>query len=89
MTQSIVEYLQATAPRLATQLTHERLDRMVQLVNMRNEIERLRMALLKISEGRGTFSLDNYEFACNTIDEMKALAVDALKTNALQDEVTP
>jgi hypothetical protein len=43
------------------------------------EIQRLRAALAEIAEGRGRFSLDQHEFACNAIEDMKQLAVEALK----------
>lgn len=42
------------------------------------DVRRLREAMAEISEGKGRFSLDHHEHACNTIDDMKALAVAAL-----------
>jgi len=42
------------------------------------EIERLRAALLEISRGRGRFSLDRFEHACNVIRDMKGVALAAL-----------
>lgn len=44
-------------------------------------VERLRAALTEISKGEGRFSMDNLEFACNTIEDMKELAVKALETS--------
>ncbi len=41
-------------------------------------VERLRKALEEISQGRGRFSKDNYEFCRNTVEDMKALAIKAL-----------
>jgi hypothetical protein len=35
-------------------------------------------ALLQIAKGEGTFSRDNYQFACNVIEESKRLATEAL-----------
>lgn len=51
----------------------------VELVRRWNLHEKLVEALKEISEGRGRYSMDNYQFACNCIDDMKALAVAALK----------
>lgn len=42
------------------------------------EREKLIGALREISEGRGRFSLDNFEHARNTIEDMKARALAAL-----------
>jgi hypothetical protein len=38
----------------------------------------LAKALEEIAEGKGRFSTDRYEHACNTIEDMKQLARDAL-----------
>ena len=46
------------------------------------ERDKLREALRQISEGRGRFSLDQQEFANNTIEDMKAIAVAALHDSA-------
>ena len=45
------------------------------------ELDRLRTALGKISEGRGRFSMDHHQHAANTIEDMKALANAALVTD--------
>ena len=37
-------------------------------------------ALREISEGRGRFSLDHHQHAKNTIEDMKEIAVKALRT---------
>lgn len=50
------------------------------------EVERLRAALSKISEGRGPFSRDPYEHACNCIESMKQIAADALAGKQAEDE---
>lgn len=50
-----------------------------ELVKRWNLHEQLLEALKEISEGRGRYSMDQYQFACNCIDDMKALAVAALK----------
>lgn len=44
------------------------------------KLERARVALAEITEGKGRFSLDNYEHARNTIEDMKELAQEALKS---------
>ena len=41
-------------------------------------IGRLREALEEISEGKGRFSRDNFEHCRNTVEDMKALAIEAL-----------
>ncbi len=41
---------------------------------------RLREALLEISKGRGSFSIDPLTHATNAVNEMKQLAIDALAT---------
>ena len=46
--------------------------------NLFEERERFRMALEKIAEGKGRFSHDPFRHACNTIEDMKAIAKDAL-----------
>ena len=38
----------------------------------------LRLALARISEGRGRYSQDQLTHASNTVEDMKALAVEAL-----------
>lgn len=43
------------------------------------ERDRLRAALEKIAKGEGPFSRDNYQFACNVIEESKRLAREALE----------
>jgi hypothetical protein len=40
--------------------------------------ERFKEALVVIAEGRGPFSTDRYEHACNVIESMKEVAMDAL-----------
>lgn len=35
-------------------------------------------ALREIAKGQGRFSLDHHEHACNTIEDMKAIAVEAI-----------
>ena len=35
-------------------------------------------ALKEISKGEGRYSRDNYQFACNCIEDMKKLATDAI-----------
>ena len=41
-------------------------------------IARLREALQEISEGKGRFSRDQFEHCRNTVEDMKALAIEAL-----------
>lgn len=43
-----------------------------------NRTAALEAALTQITKGEGRFSIDNYEFACNTVEDMKALAKAAL-----------
>lgn len=47
-------------------------------VDLTTEVNRLKAFLTAISEGRGRFSRDPYTHACNTIEDMKQLALDAL-----------
>ena len=42
------------------------------------EVERLRVALGEIAEGRGRFSLDHFQHAKNTIEDMKEIAQKAI-----------
>ena len=42
------------------------------------EVERLRGVLEEISEGKGRFSRDHFEHCRNTVEDMKALAIEAL-----------
>jgi hypothetical protein len=42
------------------------------------EIERLRKALEDVAEGKGRFANSPFEHACNTIEDMKQIARDAL-----------
>jgi replication-associated recombination protein RarA len=42
-------------------------------------IDKLTTALAEIAEGKGRFALDRLEHASNTIEDMKAIAVAALK----------
>lgn len=51
--------------------------------------KRLREALREISEGRGRFSLDNFEHARNTIEDMKELALAALAPATPTQEPQP
>jgi hypothetical protein len=47
----------------------------------RSALDRLdiaKKALKQIAKGEGRFSRDQFEFACNTIDDMKELAIGAL-----------
>lgn len=64
----IVEHLRAEGSYHLTTFLNEAAD----------EIVRLRKALEEIAEGKGTFSTDRYQHACNTIADMKQLARDAL-----------
>lgn len=50
-----------------------------ELVRRWNLHEQLVEALKEISKGEGRYSMDKYQFACNCINDMKALAVAALK----------
>jgi hypothetical protein len=52
---------------------------------LEGENARLREALEKITEGRGRFSRDRLTFAENTIEDMKAIAHDALAAHAPQE----
>ena len=54
--------------------------------NQQAEIERLRKALQQISKGEGPFSRDPLTHASNTIDAMKAEAVEALDETAEQEQ---
>jgi hypothetical protein len=45
----------------------------------RADRDRLRAALERIAEGRGRFSVDQYLYACNTIQDMKEIAREALR----------
>lgn len=49
-----------------------------QCVRYAKRIEELRAALERIAAGEGTFSRDNYQFACNVIEESKTIAREAL-----------
>lgn len=46
---------------------------------LESKTEMYRKALEQIQEGRGPFSNDQLEFASNTIEAMKELAMEALK----------
>jgi hypothetical protein len=46
--------------------------------NAKTRIEALEAALREIARGEGTYSLDRYQHACNTIEEMKSIARAAL-----------
>jgi len=50
------------------------------IVNAVNSHDALLDALKKIAEGRGTFSLDPFKHACNTIEEMIAIANNAISS---------
>ena len=78
MTESITAFLHATAPHLATQLTEERLALMRQIAEITTQRAELLEALKLIAEGRGPFSRDNLQFACNVIEESKAIASAAI-----------
>lgn len=43
-----------------------------------SDIEKLRHALQEIAKGNGAYSLDQYQFACNVIENMKGIAQRAL-----------
>ncbi len=43
------------------------------------EIERLKEALKKISEGKGRYDMNNHQHAINTIEDMKKIAIKALE----------
>lgn len=43
-------------------------------------LNRFESALVEIREGKGRFSLDHFEHARNTIEDMKAVATAALET---------
>jgi len=45
---------------------------------MPDELEGMKRALERISEGRGRYSRDPLTHAANTIDDMKQTALDAL-----------
>ena len=47
-------------------------------IEQETELFRLRAALAEIQEGKGRFSMDHHEHACNTIEDMKELARIAL-----------
>ena len=49
-----------------------------EIAKLEKEVERLRGWLGKISEGRGRFSMDNFEHCRNTVEDMKAPALEAL-----------
>ena len=49
-----------------------------QLAAERAKLKIAEEALVKIANGEGTFSRDNYEFACNVIEESKTAVRDAL-----------
>jgi len=51
---------------------------------LRATIATLREALVRIAEGRGQYSTDHFEHCRNTVEDMKALAVKALATEAPQ-----
>lgn len=44
------------------------------------QLQEIRMILQEITEGKGRYNRDNYTHACNTIEDMKALAVKGLQT---------
>lgn len=50
-----------------------------------SEIERLRLALTRVSEGFGAFSTDPLTHAKNCIEEMRQIALDALSTEQPAD----
>lgn len=41
---------------------------------LRTRVRDLEEAMLAISKGQGRFDKDNYRFACNVIEDMKAIA---------------
>ncbi len=51
---------------------------LAQVAELKEANERYRKALEEIREGYGRFSTDPFTHAVNTIDDMKALAVEAL-----------
>jgi hypothetical protein len=53
------------------------------LVKSREEALRYKTALEEIAKGAGPYSLDPFKHACNTIDAMKRLAVEALQGKSL------
>ncbi len=47
-----------------------------------NKIDALLEVLREIAEGKGAYSQDQLEHASNTIEDMKALATDAIAKHA-------
>lgn len=50
----------------------------LEIERLRDKIAQMLKALKKIEEGRGHFSMDLYEHACNTIEDMMEIARDAI-----------
>lgn len=73
----IIEKLkEMTGYGLSTTLTYEEA---LEVIKALEENQRLREALQEISEGKGRYDLDRFTHARNTIEDMKEIAVNALK----------
>jgi hypothetical protein len=57
----------------------------VTVTGTKDEVQRLRGFLARISKGEGRFSQDHLEHATNTVEDMKVLAAEALAGISLED----
>lgn len=58
------------------------------IAKLEAQVKAMEAALIEVSKGCGPYSYDQYKFACDTIESMKAIAVNVLKAyNAAKGEV--
>ena len=59
---------------------------LTELAALRERVRVLEEALRGVAEGKGRFSMDHLEHAQNTIEDMKAIAIDALAASQEVDD---